>query len=93
MAALKKFIKDPNATLDYTFDWEDFLEDQSDTISSATFIVPTGLTKTNESTTDTTATVWLSGGTVGTKYSVVCRITTVGGRIDDRTIEITIREK
>lgn len=40
--ALKKFIKDPNAKLDYVLDWSDWLA-TGDTVSSATATVsPTG---------------------------------------------------
>lgn len=80
------WIKDPGARLDYTVDWEDWLD--SDTIASVTWTVPTGLTKESQSNTTTAATVWLSGGTAGTDYAVVCHIVTVAGRLDDRTLTI-----
>jgi hypothetical protein len=85
------FTKDPNATLDYTVDWSRWLG--TDTISSVTWMVQTGLVKAAESNTTTTATVWLSGGTLATDYVVTCRITTVGGRIDDRSIKIQVRDR
>lgn len=76
--------KDPNATLDYTFDWSDWLP-SADTISSVAWQVSPGLTTASVSNTTTTATIWLSGGTEGEKYSVRCRITTAAGRIEDAT--------
>ena len=85
------FIKDPNAVLDYTIDWSRWLG--TDTISTATWTVQTGITKVTDSKTTTTATVWLSGGTAGTDYTVTCRITTVGVRTDDRSIKIQVRER
>ncbi|MCJ7440416.1 MAG: hypothetical protein MUO25_02375 [Thermoanaerobaculaceae bacterium] len=85
------FTKDPNAVLDYSIDWSHYLG--TDTIATATWTVQAGLTKVTESKTTTTATVWLSGGTAGTDYPVICRITTVGGRTDDRTITIRVRER
>jgi hypothetical protein len=87
----QSFTKDPNAVLDYQIDWSTWLG--TDTISSATWTVATGLTKTTDSKTTTTTTVWLSGGTAGTTYSVACRIVTAGGRTDDRTVQIKVEDK
>jgi len=89
--AQQYFTKDPNATLDYKIDWSTWLS--TDTISSAAWTVPTGLTQVSVSNTTTAATIWLSGGTAGTAYEVICRITTATGRIDDRTIGIEVEER
>lgn len=88
------FIKDPQAVLDYKFDWSTWLGDV-DTISSATVTPSSGLTLDGSSVTDsnTTVTAWLSGGTAGASYSAVCHIATVQGRQDDRTITIVVAEK
>lgn len=86
------FRQNPDADLDYTRDWSDWLEPVDDTIDTSEWTVEAGLTKGSTSTTATTATVWLSGGTPGETYEVTNRITTVGGRTDSRTFEITIRE-
>lgn len=94
MATVEKvFTKDPDAKLNYGFDWatEGWLG--SDTIASATWTVPTGLTKVSETNTTTTATVVLSGGTVDTDYTVTCRITTAAGLIDDRSLLIQVRDR
>jgi hypothetical protein len=53
----------------------------------------TDLTIDSDSFTDTTATVWLSGGTVGDKFLVTNHVTTDQGREDDWTIQIKIREQ
>lgn len=84
-------VKDPDALKDYQLDWAAFLD--SDTITAVEWIVPAGLTKASESHTDTTATVWLSGGTATQTYPVTCRVTTAGGRIDDRTFYVICREQ
>ena len=83
--------KDANATLDYRVDWSAWLD--TDTIATVAWTVPAGLTQTATTNTTTTATIWLAGGTVGTRYAVVCRITTAAGRIDDRTIRIDCVQK
>lgn len=86
------YTKDPNAVLDYKVNWATWLQ-ASETIASSNFTVPAGITKDSQSNTTTTATVWLSGGTVGTEYAVVNRITTNQGRTDDRTITIRVQER
>ncbi len=91
MAEANEFTKDPNAVLDYTWDWEDWLD--SDTISSSSVTVQTGLTADSDTNTTTTATVWLSSGTLGEDYEVTNRIVTAGGRTEDRTIIIMVRER
>lgn len=91
---LKSFTKDPEALLDYTVDWDgdDWLG--TDTITGTpTWTVPAGLTLAAQSNTTTTATVWLSGGMADTDYNVECKITTAGGRTDERTIRIQVRER
>jgi hypothetical protein len=84
--------KDPNSTKDYLWDWSQWLGD--DTITTSTFLVSDGtLELTADTNTNKTATVWLSGGTEGATYEVTNRITTAGGRIDDRTMRLTVRTR
>jgi len=85
------FAKDPDAVLDYQVDWSDWLD--TDTISTSTWTVPTGITKDSDTNTTTAATIWLSGGTAGTSYNIVNHIVTAAGREDDRTIIIKVRER
>ncbi len=84
------FKKDPNAVLDYVFDWGPWLTPMLDTIATVTWLPDTGLTVTNTSNTATTATAYVSGGTVDTTQQLTCRITTTGGRTDDRSILLKI---
>lgn len=91
MLAVENFIKDPNAVLDYIIDWTAFLG--ADTISTSTWIVETGITKDSDTRTNTTTTIWLSGGTAGERYYLTNRIVTAGLRTEDRTIGILVREK
>ena len=87
----RRWIKDPDAILDYTIDWETWLE--SDTISTVTWTVPSGITKDSDSNTTTTATIWLSGGSAGVEYPILCKIVTAAARTDNRTIYIKVAEK
>ena len=95
------FLKDPDAVLDYVFDWKassngtgdsDWLA-SGETISSHTVTVETGLTKDSDSESGGQVTVWLSGGTAGTDYDVSCEIETSAGRTDERTVLVRVRER
>lgn len=76
---------------------------QGATISTATWTVPSGITEdsSNQSAVtingisygiNTVATIWLSGGTAGTEYSLLCRITTSDSRTLDKTIVVPVAE-
>lgn len=87
-------IKDPNAILDYVVDWAAWLTaSAADTIASAVWIVAPGLTETDSTFTTSDATIWLSGGTIGELYQVTCRVTTAGGRTEDFSFQLRIRNK
>lgn len=86
------FLKDPDATLDYGLDWSGWLQD-SETISTAVWTVPTGITKSSQQESSTETVIWLSGGTAGTNYNLSCKITTSSGRIDERTMTIIVRNR
>ena len=88
---IPNYNKDPDATLDYKQDWSKWLV--GDTIDSVEWTVPDGLTKVNSSHDDSSVTIWLSGGTVDTIYLITCRITTAAGRINDRSMNITIKNQ
>ena len=88
--------KDPDSTVDYTFDWTDWLG--TDTITTATVTVtpdPTsGVTVVGTPTwTGSKVTCWLTGGTLGTTARVVCRITTAAARTEDQTLTLAIRQR
>ena len=89
----QKKLKDPDSTLDFGFDWEDWLDDVTDTIAASTWTVPAGLTKDSDTFDDTTTTIWLSGGTAGTWYTCVNHITTAAGREDDRSLYIKVVDR
>lgn len=89
--SLSSLTKDPDSVLDYSVDWAKWLVEE-DTIATSTWTVPAGLTKDSDSHTDTTATVWLSGGgAINTQYEITNRITTTQGRTEDKSFPITMR--
>jgi len=98
--------KDPQAVLDYTWDWKALTNGSTDpdatdwlasgeTISSHTVTPASGLDKDSSALTDTntSVTAWLSGGTAGTHYEVVCHIVTSAGREDDRTLKVYVKQR
>lgn len=90
------YVKDPEAVLDYHSDWTAWLD--GDVITASTWTADPGITIETDpphaaTHDDTTTTVWLSGGTPGTVYSVTNHITTAAGREDDRTKIIDCRHR
>lgn len=91
---LPSIRKDPAADLDYSIDlralgW--LREDE--TLVSAEWVVPAGLTKRDPSNDDDAATVWLTGGTAGTDYTVSCTFETSTPRIDKRSFIVRCRDR
>lgn len=85
------FQKDPNAILDYNINWALWLGD--DSISSSAWTIPAGLGNAGVAFSRSSATVWLTGGTAGTSYSVYNQIVTAGGRTEKRTIKIVVVDR
>lgn len=91
--------KDPNAVLDYIENWAAWLADISDTINSASAVITSSAGATSAVVDSCTVAggnavhVWISGGNAGETLAVRVRITTAGGRTDDRTFYVKIKEK
>lgn len=98
---MQMITHDPNAKLDYWFDWnvadltgKTWLD--GDTITSATVTCDdTTITITGVSyATGTKVGCWVSGGTAdGSPAKLKCHIVTAAGREDDRTMLITVAER
>lgn len=86
-----KVSKDPNSTLDYVINWANWLA-EGDTISSSTWIVPSGLLLEASAFDDTRAVGWISGGTLGSTYTVINRIETSAGRKEDASLQFLIKD-
>ena len=72
------------------------------TIASSTWTVPTGITKASSDTgavviggvsyaVNTVSTIWLTGGTDGQDYDLLCVITTSDSRTLARSIRVPVR--
>lgn len=92
---LKWDPKDPDEELDYTIDWTRRLV-TGDTISTSTWIIDgpdSDLTQTFDSISTVYTIVWLSGGTVGYRYTCTNRVVTSQGRTMDQSVTLRIKEK
>ncbi len=86
--------KDPDATLDYTLDWSDWLN-ENESLTDVDVEI-SGATLVQKQITNRMATAWISGGSVGIAISLRFRITTDSApvhRIDDRTLLINVAER
>ena len=86
---ISTFKKDPDAVLDFLFDWSQWLL-FNEIISSYTIIPDSGLTVDSTSQSNSVVTVWISGGTAGKTYELECKILTSISRIDKRTMTIEV---
>lgn len=83
-------FKAPTDVLDYFVDYSEWLG--TDTIATSSWVVPTDITQTTDSHTDTVATVFVEGGTVGITYDLVNTIVTAAGRTKSAAVTVVIRE-
>jgi hypothetical protein len=84
------FTKDPNSTIDFEIDWNQWLN--GDTVSVSTWEVPAAFTIQSEGVTSNVTRAFLTGGTAGSDYTITNRITTPGGRIEDRSVLVQVRQ-
>jgi hypothetical protein len=92
MMAQYQITKDPEAVLDYGFDWAAWLGD--DTITDSEWATSDeDLVQDSDSFTDTTTTIWLSGGVAGQDYQVTNTIVTTAGRMDERSLTVRVRNR
>lgn len=87
MPTVSEIKHDPDARLDYSWDWSAWLA-EGETITEAVVTAPTGLTVSASTITGGTVSVWIEGGTEGTTYRVPCHIVTSQDREDDRTLRL-----
>ncbi len=93
------WFKDPDSTLDYSFDWWKWLN-KTDTVKAATITatlvgnVQAGVVVIVDTTfTNSSVTALVTGGEVGTVYDIHCRIETADGLADERTEQLTVQER
>jgi len=86
-------LLDPQESIDYAFDWSDFLA-SGETISASSWASSSTALAigTVAATTDTTA-AFVSGGVNGGVYRVTNRITTNQTRIAERSVIVRVEER
>lgn len=84
--------KDPNAVLDYSWDWTAWLDAIPDTINSVT-VTGQGINIDSTMVIGKVVTSFISGGTIGDTAKATCHIVTTGGRQEDRSIYFNILER
>lgn len=95
----KKYVikRDPNSVLDYIASFEALLVPGDTIVAASVPQVSGGIVIDSVVFTTTTVTIWVSGGTlwaVGQPYaSATIRITTVAGRVDERTVYFKVVQR
>jgi len=92
---MKTFEKDPDAVLDYYWDWTDWLS-EGEAIDEATFESSSeDLVVDSYTIAGSKVLAVISGGTGGANPIITCRITTNGTppKTDDRSVRFEIRER
>jgi hypothetical protein len=87
--------KDPDAVLDYAWDWSAWLAEDETITDKTVSVEPSGLTIDSSIISGGSVIAWLSGGDVDTDYAVTCHIETSNTpvREDDRTLTIQVRQR
>ena len=86
------FRIDPDATLDWIFDWSSKWLAEAETITGHTIETSGTVTVDSSSESDGAVTVWLSGA-ADRRATVTCRITTSQGRTDDRSLTLLVGDR
>lgn len=100
---MKQFVKAPEEVLDYQLDLKplthggqgaksDYLE-TGESITTHTVSADSGVTVDSSSESDGKITAWLSGGTLGQTYTVICKFETSAGRTGSRAFALEIRRR
>ena len=83
------FDKTPSEVLDYVVKWANWLG--NDVVSSDSWTVSAGITVDDSAGgSSPLRTVWLSGGTAGTTYTITNEVVTTDGRTAARSFYINV---
>jgi hypothetical protein len=96
---LATYEKQPAEYKDYDIDYSQWLTPADDvintvtaTVTSATQTSPTLAVNLIQNTVYVTK-LWVTGGTVNTKYKITVRMTSDGGRIDESELIFNIKDR
>ena len=90
------YLKDPDATLDYSIDWASrYLG--ADTVAASTWAIEPfevgGLTVVSDSLADGVSTAVLADGVNGHVYRVVNRVMLASGLVDERQVSVRVEQR
>ena len=89
------FAKDPSSTLDYSFDWTNWLAPGEAILSGSWTIAPSDAgvpVLAAETLTGAITAVNVGGGAVNSRYRLSCQITTDSGRTVERSTALRVME-
>lgn len=89
-------VKDPDARIDFEFDWHAACPDGQAVVASQWTVIPGdagGVTIAAAAHDLTRSTVTLAGGIAGRVYRVTNRVTISDGQIDERSVTIRVEER
>jgi len=89
-------VKDPDARIDYEFDWAAAYPDGQAVVASGWTIAPdrnNGIEVAAAAHDLTRTTATLAGGVVGHVYRVTNRVTLSDGQIDERSMTVRVEER
>ncbi len=90
------FAKAPDARVDFSLDWSDWLAD-GETITAASWRVDPdeagGFVLDGQIDAGAVQGIHVSGGTAGNIYRLICQITTSEGRVVERGMSIKVMER
>lgn len=91
---MKHAYQDPDARLDYRFQWSAWMQDtETITTQTVTLSPDDGMTSDGGSIVDGDVVVWLSGGTDGGVVYVTSHVETSAGRKNDMTLAVHITQR
>lgn len=89
-------VKDPDARIDYEFDWAAAYPDGQAVVESGWTVAPAdagGIAVAASAHDLTRATATLAGGVAGHVYRVTNRVTLSDGQIDERSMTVRVEER
>lgn len=92
--------KDPDAYLDYSVDWSDWMP-TGDSLNGSSWTIETISGDSAPITTDANTyssgtnktTIWLDGGSAGENYTITNTITTTNGLTDERYFRVFVKQR
>ncbi len=86
-------FKDKDEELDYSIDWNDWLEEEESILDFTLTPEAGGITKVQESQANGIVTVRVKDGTLNNTHGLTCQIVTDNGQKAERTIYFQIIER